>query len=137
MKRANVAAANDLIAGVDIGGTFTDLTIHDPATGAVTAVKAPSDRARPERGALADDIQGTTPGGEPSRRTVRIDGAPTGVAVQSRGSLAAGTVLAGPRIIEEMTATTYVPQGWTVTVGRFGELDLNRNPTQTDRQGEP
>ena len=86
---------------------------------------------------LADDIQGTTPGGEPSRRTVRIDGAPTGVAVQSRGSLAAGTVLAGPRIIEEMTATTYVPQGWTVTVGRFGELDLNRNPTQTDRQGEP
>ena len=86
---------------------------------------------------LADDIQGTTPGGEPSRRTVRIDGAPTGVAVQSRDSLAAGTVLAGPRIIEEMTATTYVPQGWTVTVGRFGELDLNRNPTQTDRQGEP
>ena len=86
---------------------------------------------------LADDIQGTTPGGEPSRRTVRIDGAPAGVAVQSRGSLAAGTVLAGPRIIEEMTATTYVPQGWTVTVGRFGELDLNRNPTQTDRQGEP
>ena len=86
---------------------------------------------------LADDIQGTTPGGEPSRRTVRIDGAPTGVAVQSRGSLAAGTVLAGPRIIEEMTATTYVAQGWTVTVGRFGELDLNRNPTQTDRQGEP
>ena len=53
MKRANVAAANDLIAGVDIGGTFTDLTIHDPATGAVTAVKAPSDRARPERGVLA------------------------------------------------------------------------------------
>ena len=86
---------------------------------------------------LADDIQGTTPGGEPSRRTVRIDGAPAGVAVQSRGSLAAGTVLAGPRIIEEMTATTYVPRGWTVTVGRFGELDLNRNPTQTDRQGEP
>ena len=85
---------------------------------------------------LADDIQGTTPGGEPSRRTVWIDGAPTGVAVHSRGSLAAGTVLAGPRIIEEMTATTYVPQGWTVTVGRFGELDLNRNPTQTDRQGE-
>ena len=85
---------------------------------------------------LADDIQGTTPGGEPSRRTVRIDGARTGAAVHSRGSLAAGTVLAGPRIIEEMTATTYVPQGWTVTVGRFGELDLNRNPTQTDRQGE-
>ena len=85
---------------------------------------------------LADDIQGTTPGGEALRRTVWIDGAPTGVAAHSRGSLVAGTVLAGPRIIEEMTATTYVPPGWTVTVGSFGELDLNRNPTQTDRQGE-
>ena len=52
MEHAN-AAAGELIAGVDIGGTFTDLTIHDPATGAVTAVKAPSDRARPERGVLA------------------------------------------------------------------------------------
>ena len=53
MKRANEATANDLIAGVDIGGTFTDLTIHDPVTGAVTAVKAPSDRVQPEQGVLA------------------------------------------------------------------------------------
>ena len=35
-----------------------------------------------------------------------------------------------------MTATTYVPPSWSVTVGRFGELDLNRNPRPTDRQGE-
>ena len=52
MEHASVAAG-ELIAGVDIGGTFTDLSIHDPTTGLVTAVKAPSDRARPERGVLA------------------------------------------------------------------------------------
>ena len=43
MEHSNVAVADDLIAGVDIGGAFTDLTIHDPAIGAMTAVKAPSD----------------------------------------------------------------------------------------------
>ena len=85
---------------------------------------------------LANGVEGAAPTGEPSRRTVRIDGIPTGVAVHARDSLAAGTVLAGPRIIEEMTATTYVPPSWSVTVGRFGELDLNRNPRPTDRQGE-
>ena len=85
---------------------------------------------------LAAGVEGAAPAGEPSRRTVRIDGVPTGVAVHTRDSLAAGTVLAGPRIIEEMTATTWVPPSWSVTVGRFGELDLNRNPTPTDRKGD-
>ena len=85
---------------------------------------------------VADGIEGAAAGDDPSRRTVRIDGVPTRVSVHSRRSLAAGTVLAGPRIIEEMTATTYVPTGWTITVGRFGELDLNRNPTPTDRTGD-
>ena len=85
---------------------------------------------------LAAGVEGATPAGEPSRRTVRIHGVPTGVAVHTRDSLAAGTVLAGPRIIEEMTATTWVPPSWSVTVGRFGELDLNRNPTPTDRKGD-
>ena len=66
------------------------------------------------------------------RRTVRIDGARHSVAVHPRGSLSAGTSLAGPRIIEEMTATTWVAPGWTVTVGRYGELDLIRNPTSAN-----
>ena len=81
---------------------------------------------------LATCVEGTAPAGEPPRRTVRIDGVPTGVAVHARDSLAAGTVLAGPRIIEEMTATTWVPPNWSVTVGRFGEFDLNRSPTPTE-----
>ena len=31
-----------------------------------------------------------------------------------------------------MTATTWVPPSWSVTVGRFGELDLNRSPKPTE-----
>ena len=75
-------------------------------------------------------------GSAPSSRTMRIDGATHRVAVHPRDSLAAGTSLAGPLVIEEMTATTWVAPGWTVTVGRFGELDLARNPKTTDRQGD-
>jgi N-methylhydantoinase A len=31
-----------LVAGVDVGGTFTDLVIFDPATGAVRLAKVPT-----------------------------------------------------------------------------------------------
>ena len=81
---------------------------------------------------LADGAAGSAEDGEPPRRTVRIGGASHSVAVHARGSLAAGIALAGPRIIEEMTATTWVPPGWTVAVGRYGELDLARNPIPTE-----
>ena len=75
---------------------------------------------------------GVAAGDEASRRAVRIDGSSHRVAVHPRASLAAGTSLAGPRIIEEMTATTWVSPGWTVTVGRYGELDLTRDLVSTD-----
>ena len=39
--------------GIDVGGTFTDLTIYDPHSGAVTAFKAPSDRSEPDNGVMA------------------------------------------------------------------------------------
>lgn len=38
---------------MDIGGTFTDLTVYDPATGEVQAFKAPSDPANPDNGVMA------------------------------------------------------------------------------------
>ena len=81
---------------------------------------------------LADGVAGSAEDGDPPRRTVRIGGALHNVAVHSRDSLAAGIALAGPRIIEEMTATTWVPPGWTVAVGRYGELDLARTPIPTE-----
>jgi N-methylhydantoinase A len=46
-------AAAGLVVGVDVGGTFTDLTVYDPRTGAITAVKAPSDRAAPDNGVIS------------------------------------------------------------------------------------
>ena len=45
--------AEGFVAGLDIGGTFTDLTVYDPATGEVQAFKAPSDPANPENGVMA------------------------------------------------------------------------------------
>ena len=41
------------IVGVDVGGTFTDLTVYDPASGEVQAFKAPSDRRQPDNGVMA------------------------------------------------------------------------------------
>jgi N-methylhydantoinase A len=42
-----------LYLGVDIGGTFTDVVLHDLATGRLAAAKVPTDYADPTRGILA------------------------------------------------------------------------------------
>jgi N-methylhydantoinase A len=42
-----------------------------------------------------------------------------------RGSLAPGSLLKGAVVIEEPTATTFVPPGWTVTVDKTGALILS------------
>ncbi|MSQ92685.1 MAG: hydantoinase/oxoprolinase family protein, partial [Gammaproteobacteria bacterium] len=42
-----------LLIGIDVGGTFTDLTVFDTVSGATLAFKALSDRARPDRAVLA------------------------------------------------------------------------------------
>lgn len=59
--------------GIDVGGTFTDLALFDPATGTLTVTKAPSTPSNPTEGvtavlaktqladgAVADLIHGTT-----------------------------------------------------------------------------
>lgn len=43
-----------------------------------------------------------------------------------RGSLPEGFRLAGPAVIEEPTATTFVPPGWSARVGAMGALELER-----------
>jgi N-methylhydantoinase A/oxoprolinase/acetone carboxylase beta subunit len=35
-------------------------------------------------------------------------------------------VIEGPAVIEEMSATTYLPPGWRITVGPIGELRARR-----------
>ncbi|MEM6439123.1 MAG: hydantoinase/oxoprolinase family protein [Pseudomonadota bacterium] len=42
-----------MVVGIDVGGTFTDLVLHDRSAGGLSIVKVPSDRARPDRAVLA------------------------------------------------------------------------------------
>ena len=41
------------LVGLDVGGTFTDLTLYDTRTLHTTAVKVPSDRSAPDRAVIA------------------------------------------------------------------------------------
>ena len=65
--------------------------------------------------------------GRPSgQRRVTEAGAPFACDVWQRGDLQPGTTIPGPAVIEEMSATTYLPGGWTLSVGALGELQLRR-----------
>ena len=44
-----------LVAGADVGGTFTDLVIFDPATGAVKLAKVPT-TLDPAKGGQAQGV---------------------------------------------------------------------------------
>ena len=76
----------------------------------------------------AADPGATAPADDPWRnRDVFVQGRWHGARVYSRGALpTAGEELGGPIIVEEMSATTFVPPGWRLSVGRFGELVLQR-----------
>ncbi|GJD52528.1 Acetophenone carboxylase gamma subunit [Methylobacterium crusticola] len=63
-----------------------------------------------------------------SRRTVWVGGEPQACPVLRRENLRVGEAFAGPAVVEEMTATTYVPPGWTAQAGSIGELDIRRHP---------
>jgi N-methylhydantoinase A len=47
------ALQRSLAMGIDVGGTFTDIVIHDPATGRQLSHKEPTTPADPARGAMA------------------------------------------------------------------------------------
>jgi N-methylhydantoinase A len=44
---------NRFLAGIDIGGTFTDLIVYDRVSGTVSAVKVPSNRESPDAAVMA------------------------------------------------------------------------------------
>jgi N-methylhydantoinase A len=62
--------------------------------------------------------------GAPAQRTreVLFDGIDHPTAILSRDELGVGTELEGPLVVEEVTATTVVPPGSTLTVDRYGSL---------------
>jgi N-methylhydantoinase A len=55
---------------------------------------------------------------------VRFGDAPVSAAVWDRAGLAAGQVVAGPAVIEQLDATTVVPPGCTATVHESSALIL-------------
>jgi N-methylhydantoinase A len=59
-----------------------------------------------------------------AHRQVRFDDGWAATPVFDRASLAVGTRLAGPAVIDEMSATTLVPCDWGLRVDRFGNLLL-------------
>lgn len=59
-------------------------------------------------------------------RALVIDNATRDCPVWRREDIAAGTVIDGPAVIEEMSATTWLPPSWQVRVGAIGELVARR-----------
>ncbi len=49
------------------------------------------------------------------------------LAFAQRADLAAGDTIAGPAVISEPTATTFVPRGWSLRVDSQGHLDLAKD----------
>ena len=64
-----------------------------------------------------------------SRRKVLFNRREWDVAVHKRQTLAGGTVLQGPVIVEEVESTTVVPPGWVLRVDDLGNLILGREGT--------
>jgi N-methylhydantoinase A len=60
------------------------------------------------------------------RRAVVFDATPTDAAVVHRREIVDGTVLDGPVIVEEPTATTVVSPGWRVVLGPANALVITR-----------
>jgi N-methylhydantoinase A len=55
-------------------------------------------------------------------------------ALYDRSRLKAGDRIAGPALIVELSATTYVPSGWTSMVDAFENLLLARGKKPGDRR---
>ena len=70
----------------------------------------------------------TAPGGGTGRPTGTraLPGFSEPCAVWSRTDILPGTPIAGPAIVEEMSATTWLPPGWTLSLGTIGQMELVR-----------
>jgi N-methylhydantoinase A len=65
-----------------------------------------------------DPVQGT--------REVYFDGQPMQTTILKRDAMSIGAVYLGPLIIDEDSATTVVPAGYTTTVDPFGNIIITR-----------
>ena len=74
----------------------------------------------------ADLPLGLTAGAPLGRRRVRAGGASHDAVIHERAALVRGQDIEGPCIVEEMSATTWIPPGWAGRVGRAGEILLHK-----------
>ena len=65
-------------------------------------------------------------GGAPTQRPIVVDGAAVSCDVWDRGALGRAAIVEGPAVVEEMSATTYLPPGWRLAVGAVGQLELTK-----------
>jgi N-methylhydantoinase A len=70
-----------------------------------------------------------------ARRKIIVRGEGIDCPVWQRESLTTASLLVGPAVIEEMSATTYLPPGWTAARGPIGELDM-RQPRVAEAPGQ-
>ena len=98
---------------------------HDadaPAEVVTVRVTAAARTAKPALRSLADDRADS----DAHTRPVFFEGAWFDTMVLARPTLAAGTAVEGPALVEEMGSVTVVPPGWRLEVGAIGEFRLRR-----------
>lgn len=97
--------SHGIFVGIDVGGTFTDLTIYDLGSGETRAVKVPSNRAMPDEAVLAGlDKAGVR--GDAVRLIVHGTTVATNALLERRGARTALVTTAGFRDVLELGRTT-------------------------------
>src|SRR5262245_63242180 len=92
------------IVGIDVGGTFTDLTAVDPATGLVVVTKVPS-RPQDEAAAVLSGLEALGIAGRDVRRLVHGTTVGTNAVLERRGARVALLTTAGFRDLIEIGRT--------------------------------
>jgi N-methylhydantoinase A len=72
--------------------------------------------------------EATTAPVPPASRQLYARGRRTGASIYDRSELKWGNVIVGPSVVEEAGSTTYVPEGWKLTVLEDGTLQLVAAP---------
>jgi len=92
------------IVGIDVGGTFTDLTAVDSRTGRVVVTKVPS-RPRHEAAAVLSGLQALDIASRDVRRLVHGTTVGTNAVLERRGARVAVVTTAGFRDLIEIGRT--------------------------------
>ena len=97
--------AAPFVVGIDVGGTFTDVTIQDLRDGGLASFKSPSDRAHAERGVL-DVLAKSELDIRSCRLIVHGTTVATNALLERRGARTALVTTAGFRDVIELGRTT-------------------------------